>query len=120
MLLTEENIVLTEGLDLKDAMGYPTDVGSATSSAQECVDLVHAAEPSAIAISFDHASGACLYSTLIYGYDRRDTGELEYYLRVDSLMKKQSESECFTPQDAEYVIARLSYGDEQCVEVSTQ
>lgn len=99
-------------------MRNPTDVGTAASSPQECVDLVDAAEPTAIAIAFDHATGACLHSTSIYGYDRGDTGEREYYLRVDSLMKKQDESKCFTTQDAEYVIARLSYGDEQCVEVS--
>lgn len=90
------------------------------SSAQECVDLVVAAEPAALAISFDTPTSACKYSTAIFSYYPLDPAFSpesfpEFYLRTDSVTKELSESDCFTKQDAEYLIAKLSFGDEQCV-----
>ncbi|KAH7711154.1 hypothetical protein AAVH_21541 [Aphelenchoides avenae] len=97
-------------------MHSATDVGSAATSAQECVDLVAAAAPTALAISFDSGTGACKYSTSIYSYYLRKTGQQpSFYLRIDNVTKNLSESDCLTRQDGEYLTARLSFGDEQCV-----
>lgn len=83
---------------------------------QECVDLVAAAEPAVLAISFDSTTGACAYSTSIYSYKLQEAGhEPAFYLRADKVMKDITEAECLTAQDAEYLIAKLSFGDDQCV-----
>ncbi|KAH7695829.1 hypothetical protein AAVH_37109, partial [Aphelenchoides avenae] len=92
------------------------DVGVEATSAQECVDLVVAADPTALAISFDNSTGACKYSTSTYSYYPRSTGQQPaFYLRADTAMKDPSATVCLTKQDAEYLIARLSFGDDQCV-----
>jgi hypothetical protein len=105
-------------------MRNPMDAGSPASSPQECVDLVYAAEPTAIAIYFDSLMSVCMYSTSIYSYSQRygviGTQEPVFYLRTDNMTKNMGESDCFTIQDAEYLIAKLSFGDEQCVEVSKE
>ncbi|KAH7684418.1 hypothetical protein AAVH_41074, partial [Aphelenchoides avenae] len=92
------------------------DVGAAASSAQECVDLVAAAEPAALAISFHSTTGACKYSTTIYSYYQRAPGhQPSFYLRTDNVTKKLSVVDCFTRQDTEYLVAKLTFGDGQCL-----
>ncbi|KAH7703865.1 hypothetical protein AAVH_28954, partial [Aphelenchoides avenae] len=95
-----------------------TDVGVAAGSAQECVDL--AAEPAVVAISFDNSTGACKYSTKVYSYKIRNAGQQPaFYLRTDNVTKNPADLDCFTQQDGEYLVARLSFGDEQCVTPAT-
>jgi hypothetical protein len=119
--VSAQTSIASDVFDLADTMRNPTDVGSAASSPHECVDLVVVAEPTAIAISFDPSTSACVYSTSIYSYNRRvGTQEPVFYLRTDNLTKNLGESDCFTTQDAEYLIAKLTFGDEQCVEVSKE
>lgn len=110
---------ISEIFDLTNAMINATDVGAAASSAQECVDLIVVADPAALAISFETNTGACKYSTSLYSYTKRAAGQqLVFYLRVDNVMKDPTASDCLTVEDAEYLIAKMSFGDEQCVGVS--
>ncbi|KAH7707775.1 hypothetical protein AAVH_24990 [Aphelenchoides avenae] len=96
------------------------DVGVPASTAQECVDLVVAADSTALAISFDSTTGACKYSTSIFSYKMRCAGEQPaFYLRADTAMKDTSAMDCLTVQDAEYLVAKLSFGDEQCLSPAT-
>ncbi|KAH7707773.1 hypothetical protein AAVH_24988 [Aphelenchoides avenae] len=106
--------LLPDTLDLRNFVA--NDVGVTSSTAQECVDLVAAAEPAALAISFDSTTGACKYGTSIYSYYTRSTGQQPaYYLRTDNITKQLSVADCLTIQDGEYLIAMLSFGDDECV-----
>lgn len=105
-----------EKFDLTKTMISSKRIGYTTSTAQECVDIVVVEEPTAVAISFDSATGACQYSTSVFSYHPRSDGqEPSFYLRTDNVTKTFSALDCLTSPDAEYLIARLSFGDEQCV-----
>ncbi|KAH7701201.1 hypothetical protein AAVH_28957 [Aphelenchoides avenae] len=87
------------------------------SSVQECVDLAVAEEPAALAIYYYSSTGTCRWSTGIYGYYPLAAGQEPHcYLRTDNVTNNLTESDCLTDQDAEYLIAKLSFGDEQCVD----
>ncbi|KAH7703509.1 hypothetical protein AAVH_29323, partial [Aphelenchoides avenae] len=101
-------------------MVSPQPAGTAA-DAQECVDLAAAADATTVAISFDEGTGDCQYATKVYSHYLREAGlQPKFYLRVDNLTTSAVtlESTCFTNQDAEYALMRLSYGDEDCIQGS--
>lgn len=102
------------------AIDFPSYTYAGTAqSAQECVDLVSAADPAALAVAFYNTNGSCFYRSQFVSYDRRAGGEdPAIYLRTDHVAKGLFRSDdCLSKQDAEYLIARLAFGDEKCTDV---
>ncbi|KAH7704643.1 hypothetical protein AAVH_28171 [Aphelenchoides avenae] len=97
-------------------MIYAQSAGTAT-NAQACLDAAYKANSTAVEFSFDNSTGACTYSTAIYGYYLRVSGEQpSFWLRIDPFMQSTADTTCLTNQDAEYLIMELSYGNQTCVQ----
>lgn len=93
---------------------------SSATDAQNCVDLALAAEPAAVALSFDSDTGECQYATALTGMYLRDVAQVnpEFYVRTDGYMKITDESVCLTTQDADYLLVQYVYADNECPEVA--